>query len=108
MNINLLALDPLTIVITGVCILAGVGLYGLMATRNLIKIIVAMQILTKAAVLALVAAGSAAGKINLSQSLAITVIVVDTVVAAVGLALGVQVRKRFGSLDAADLSSLRR
>jgi NADH:ubiquinone oxidoreductase subunit K len=55
-----------------------------------------------------VAAGSASGKINLSQSLAITVIVVDTVVAAVGLALGVQVRKHLGSLDAANLSSLRR
>jgi NADH:ubiquinone oxidoreductase subunit K len=108
MTVDLMNPDPLTLVVLGVCILAGVGLYGLMATRNLIKIIVAMQILTKAAVLALVAAGSATGKVNLSQSLAITVIVVDTVVAAVGLALGVQVRKRFGSLDAADLSSLRR
>lgn len=108
MTADLMNLDPLPLVVVGVCILAGVGLYGLMATRNLIKIIVAMQILTKAAVLALVAAGSATGKINLSQSLAITVIVADTVVAAVGLALGVQVRKRFGSLDAANLSSLRR
>jgi NADH-quinone oxidoreductase subunit K len=101
-------MDSLTPVVIGVCILAGIGLYGLLATRNLIKIIVSMQILTKAAVLALVAAGSASGKINLSQSLAITVIVVDTVVAAVGLALGVQVRKHLGSLDAANLSSLRR
>jgi NADH-quinone oxidoreductase subunit K len=103
-----MSLDPLTLVAAGVCILAGVGLYGLLSSRNLIKIIVAMQILTKAAVLALVAAGSASGKINLSQSFAITVIVVDTVVAAIGLAIGVQVQKRFGSLDAANLSSLRR
>jgi len=108
MSVDLTSLDPLSLVVLGVCILAGVGLYGLLMTRNLIKIIVAMQILTKAAVLALVAAGSATGKVNLSQSLAITVIVVDTVVAAVGLALGVQVKKRFGSLDAANLSSLRR
>jgi NADH-quinone oxidoreductase subunit K len=103
-----MSLDPLTLVAAGVCILTGVGLYGLLSSRNLIKIIVAMQILTKAAVLALVAAGSASGKINLSQSLAITVIVVDTIVAAVGLAIGVQVQKRLGSLDAANLSSLRR
>ncbi len=100
--------DPLPLVIAGVIALAGVGLYGLLATRNLIKIIVAMQILTKSAVLALVAAGTASGQINLSQSLAITVIVVDTIVAAVGLAFGVQVRRRLGSLDAANLSSLRR
>jgi NADH:ubiquinone oxidoreductase subunit K len=101
-------LDPLILVLIGMCGVAGVGLYGLLASRNLIKIIVALQILAKSAVLALVAAGSASGQINLSQSLAITVIVVDTVVAAVGLALGVQVRKRFGSLDVANLSSLRR
>jgi NADH:ubiquinone oxidoreductase subunit K len=101
-------LDPLILVLIGMCGVAGVGLYGLLASRNLIKIIVALQILAKSAVLALVAAGSASGQINLSQSLAITVIVVDTVVAAVGLALGVQVRKRFGSLDVSNLSSLRR
>jgi NADH-quinone oxidoreductase subunit K len=103
-----MTVDPLQLVALGVCLLIGVGFYGLLATRNLIQIIVAMQILAKSAVLALVLAGSASGKVNLSQSLAITVIVVDTVVAAVGLALGVQVRKRFGSLDAANLSSLRR
>jgi NADH:ubiquinone oxidoreductase subunit K len=101
-------MDPLRLVLIGLCGVAGVGLYGLLASRNLIKIIVALQILAKSAVLALVAAGSASGKVNLSQSLAITVIVVDTVVAAVGLALGVQVRKRFGSLDVSNLSSLRR
>lgn len=107
MNLNL-SIDPLAIVIAGVCILAGIGFYGLLASRNLIKIIVAMQILTKSAVLALVAAGTSAAQINLSQSLAITVIVVDTIVAAVGLAVAVQVRRRFGSLDAANLSTLRR
>ncbi|MGD0174724.1 MAG: NADH-quinone oxidoreductase subunit K [Anaerolineales bacterium] len=101
-------MDPLILVVLGMCGVAGVGLYGLLASRNLIKIIVALQILAKSAVLALVAAGSASGKIDLSQSLAITVIVVDTVVAAVGLALGVQVRKQFGSLDVANLSSLKR
>ena len=103
-----MSMDPLILVLIGMCGVAGVGLYGLLASRNLIKIIVALQILAKSAVLALVAAGSASGKINLSQSLAITVIVVDTVVAAVGLALGVQVRKHFGSLDVSNLSSLRR
>lgn len=100
--------DPLAPVFLGILLLAGAGLYGLLASRNLIKLIVALQILTKSAVLALVAAGSASGKINLSQSLAINVIVADTLVAAIGLALAVEVRKRFGSLDAANLSRLRR
>jgi NADH:ubiquinone oxidoreductase subunit K len=103
-----MTLEPLVVVLIGICGVAGVGLYGLLASRNLIKIIVGLQILAKSAVLALVAAGTASGQVNLSQSLAITVIVVDTVVAAVGLSLGVQVRKHFGSLDVSNLSSLRR
>jgi NADH-quinone oxidoreductase subunit K len=103
-----MTVDPLILVLIGICGVAGVGLYGLLASRNLIKLIVALQILAKSAVLALVVAGASSGQVNLSQSLAITVIVVDTVVAAVGLALGVQVRKHFGSLDVSNLSTLRR
>jgi len=59
-------------------------------------------------VLALVAAGSAGGQIDLGQSLAVTVIVVDTIVAVVGLALALQVQRRIGTLDVRELSTLRR
>jgi len=58
--------------------------------------------------LALVAAGAAAGQPNLGQSLAATVIVADTVVAVVGLALAVQVRRQVGTLDVRALSSLKK
>ncbi|MGE5137992.1 MAG: NADH-quinone oxidoreductase subunit K [Rudaea sp.] len=102
-----MTLSPLTAALIGVLGLLGVGLYGLLVLRNLIKVVVALQILVKAAVLALVAAGSAAGQINLGQSFAATVIVADTVVAVVALALAVQVRRRFGTLDLHALSTLR-
>jgi NADH-quinone oxidoreductase subunit K len=69
--------------------------------------VVALQILVKGALLALVAAGSIVGQVNLGQSLAITVIVADTVVAVIGIALGVQIRRHVGSLDVRNLSSLR-
>lgn len=103
-----MTITPLTVILAGVLVLAGAGLYGLLAARNLIKIIIALQLLAKGAVLALIAAGTANGQINQAQSLAITVIVVDTIVAAIGLALGVQIRRQFGSLDVANLSRLRR
>jgi len=83
------------------------GLYGLMVLRNLFKLIVALQILVKGAILALVAAGHASGQIQVGQSLAVTVIVVDTVVAVVALALAIQVKRRVGTLDVRELSSLR-
>jgi len=47
--------------------------------------------------LALVAAGTVSGKINLGQSLAVMVIVVDTVVAVIGLALALQVKAAHGN-----------
>ena len=99
--------SPLQIVLVGVIGLLGIGLYGLLVMRNLIKIVVALQILVKAAVLALVAAGDASGRVNLGQSLAATVIVADTLVAVVGIALAVQVRRRFGTLDVKALSTLK-
>jgi NADH-quinone oxidoreductase subunit K len=99
--------SPLTIVLIGVLGLLGVGLYGLLAIRNLIKIVIVLQILGKSALLALIAAGHASGQINLGQSLALTVIVADTVVAVIGLALAVQVRRRIGTLDVQELAKLK-
>ncbi len=99
--------SPVTMAMIGVLGLVGVGLYGLLIVRNLIKIVIALQILAKGAILALVAAGSAAGQLQIGQSLAVTVIVVDTVVAVLGLALAVQVRRRFGTLDLESLGTLR-
>ena len=102
-----MTLSLFSIASIGVIGLLGVGFYGLMVSRNLIKIVVALQILVKGAVLGLVAAGNANGQIGLSQSMALTVIVADTIVAVMGIALGIQIRRRVGTLDIHDLSSLR-
>jgi len=102
-----MTLTDAQIVLIGVIGLLGVGLYGLLVIRNLIKIVVALQIAAKSAILALVIAGQAGGQPILGQSLATTVIVADTIVAVVGLALAVQVRRRFGTLDAKELSTLK-
>lgn len=97
-----------TVLVVGVFGLVAIGLYGLLIVRNLIKIVIALQLLTKAAALALVVAGQISGQVNLGQSLALTVIVADTIVAVVGLALAVQVRRRFGTLDVRQLSTQKR
>jgi len=96
------------VVIIGVLGLIGVGFYGLLISRNLIKIVVALQVLVKGAMVALVLAGRMAGQINLGQSMALTVIVADTIVAVIGLALAVQVRRTVGTLDLRSLTNLRR
>ncbi len=97
----------LDIALAGVLGLLGVGLYALLVSRNLIKIVVALQILVKSVVLVLIVAGRASDQINLGQSLAATVIVADTVVAVIGLALAVQVKRHFGTLDVRALGTLK-
>lgn len=98
----------LRLTLIGVLALTGIGLYGLLAIRNLIKVIVALQILVKGVLLAIVAAGAASARLDLSQSLAATVIVADTIVAVMGLALAVQVRRRLGTLDVDTLTKLKK
>lgn len=99
--------STMTILAAGVLALLGIALYGLLTLRNLLQIVVGLQLLVKAAVLALVLAGRMSGHINLGQSLAVTVIVADTIVAVIGLALAVQIKQRMGTLDVQALSSLR-
>lgn len=103
MNLNLM--NVVIIVVLG---LVGIGLYTLLISRNLLRLVVGLQIGVKGAMLALVLAGRLTGKIDVGQSMALTVIVADTIVAVVALALAVQVRRRLGTLDLKDLSSLRR
>jgi NADH-quinone oxidoreductase subunit K len=102
---NLSIFQILIIAILG---LIGVGFYGLLISQNLIKVVIALQILVKGALLALVTAGAVQGQVFLGQSMALTVIVADTIVAVIGLALAVQVRRHCGTLDLRALTSLRR
>jgi NADH-quinone oxidoreductase subunit K len=102
---NLSLPNIIVIVILG---LAGIGFYGLLISRNLIRVIVCLQVATKGAILAFVIAAKLSGKLPLGQSIALTVIVADTIVAVVALALAVQARRLFGTLDLEVLSRLRR
>jgi NADH-quinone oxidoreductase subunit K len=99
---------PLVSVVLGAGLgLLAIGLYGLLVVRNLIQIVIALQVLAKAAILALVWAGQVSGRPELGQSLAVTVIVADTVVAILGLTLAIEVRRRTGTLDIQALARLR-
>ena len=98
---------PLNMILFGVIALLSIGFYGLLITRNLIKVVMVLQILVKAVILAFILAGKMSGNLGLGQSAAATIIVADTIVAVVGLALAVQVRRRFGTLDVPKISTLR-
>jgi len=100
--------DVWTIVMVTVFGLVAIGIYGLLIIRNLIKIVVALQVFAKGTILVMVAAGAMSGRPAIGQSLAITVIVADTVVTVMALALAIQVRRWCGTLDTRVISKLRR
>lgn len=100
--------DMWTIAIGAVIGLVAIGIYGLLILRNLIKIVVALQVFAKGTILIMVAAGGMAGKPAIGQSLAITVLVADTAITVVALALAIQVRRWCGTLDTRVISTLRR
>jgi len=97
-----------TIAIGAVIGLVAIGIYGLLILRNLIKIVVALQVFAKGTILIMVVAGGMAGKPAIGQSLAITVLVADTAITVVALALAIQVRRWCGTLDTRVISTLRR
>jgi len=59
------------------------GVYCLVATRNFIRLLIGLEIITKAVTLLIVVAGYASGRLALAQSLVITLIVVEVVVISV-------------------------
>ena len=100
---------PITfIVVLAILSLAGTGFYCLLASRNMIRVIIGLQLMIKGVAMAFILSGNLAGKISMGQTMALTVIVADTIVAVVGLAFAVQVRHRLGTLDIKALSTLKR
>ncbi len=96
-----------TLSLVAVAAVVMIGLYGLLILRNLIKIVVALQVLAKGIILIRVVAGGQQGALAVGSSLAVTVIVADTVVTVIALSLAIQVRRRCGTLDIKGISKLR-
>ncbi|MDD2679781.1 MAG: NADH-quinone oxidoreductase subunit K [Candidatus Omnitrophica bacterium] len=75
------------------------GIYCIMASYNLVRVLIGVEILIKAVTLMIIVVGSACGRLALAQSLVITLIVVEVVVitVAVGVVLGIHTHNN--SLD---------
>ena len=91
----------------GAILLFGIAAYCLLATRNLIRVLIALELFTKAVTLLIVAAGAAAGKMALGQSLVITLIVVEVVVIAVAAGVVIGSYQHTHALDARGMRELR-
>jgi NADH:ubiquinone oxidoreductase subunit K len=84
-----------------------IGLYCLLTSRNLIKLLIGLEIMAKSAVLSFIVAGWARGESFVSQSVVITFIVIEVSIVAVALALVINVYKNTGNLDIRSLARLK-
>ena len=83
------------------------ALYCILISRNLIRILIGVELLTKAVTLLLIVAGAVTGSGGLAQAFVITLIVIEVVVIATAAGLVIGAFRRTDSLDARELQTLR-
>jgi multisubunit Na+/H+ antiporter MnhC subunit len=94
----------LTLFVMAIVCTAATGIYCIVATHNLLRVIISMEIINKAATVLLALAGVINGSLSLAESYIIALIVVEVVVTAVGAGLCIALYNRTGSLDIRELS----
>ena len=90
-----------------IVILFVAGLYCILVTRNLMRVLIGLELLTKAVTLLLIAAGYATGRTALAQAIVITLIMIEVVVIAVMAGVILSIYRHTGSLDASNVKSLK-
>ncbi len=90
-----------------VVLLGVAAVYAILASRNLIRILIGLELLTKAVTLLLAVAGYVAGRMALAQTFIITLIVIEVVVIAVAAGIVIGVHRHNQDLDAGKLKRLR-
>lgn len=88
-------------------VVAVIGFYCVLATYNLIRALIGLEILVKAATLFIIVAGYVSGHVALAQSLAITLIVIEVVVMTVAVGIVFGAREFDQTLDVRKLRNLK-
>ena len=90
-----------------VILMVCIGLYTLLLAKNLIRMLIGFELMTKGVTLAFITAGNANGQIALSQSLVITMIVVEVISIAIALAIVMLIQSKKKSLNVRKLTDLK-
>lgn len=90
-----------------IAILFFTGAYCMIVSRNIIKLLIGFEIISKSATIAMITAGQATNNMALAQSVIIVMIMVEVIVIASGLALVVKSYRLNGSIDIKKLMNLK-
>ena len=93
--------------IISVALILAVGIYSLVVTRNLIRILLSVEILTKAVTLMMIGAGYAIDKMADVQSYVISIIVIEVMMLVVATGIVFGVYNKNGTLDTKELNNLK-
>jgi len=88
-------------------LLALTGLYCIIVTRSFIRMLLGLELITKAVTLLIVVAGWMNGRMAVAQALAVTMIVVEVVVIVVAAGVILSVYEHTGTLDVGKLRNLK-
>jgi NADH:ubiquinone oxidoreductase subunit K len=88
-------------------LLFAIGIYCILATHNLIRVLIGIEILIKGVTLLVIAAGLKSGNLGLAQALVITIIVIEVVIMTVAVGVVLGVHRLTGSLDARNIRKLK-
>ncbi|OGR42170.1 MAG: hypothetical protein A2X35_06820 [Elusimicrobia bacterium GWA2_61_42] len=90
-----------------IAIIIFTGFYCMLASRSIVRQLIGLEIVSKAAMLSVISAGALTDNLVYAQALIITMIVIEVVVVAAGLALLVKNFRLHGSADIWKLDSLK-
>jgi NADH-quinone oxidoreductase subunit K len=99
--------SPILLLLGCGLLIAMLGLYMLLMYRNLLRLIIGVELIAKGMTLIFLGVGVFRQEVGFIQSLIVTFIIVETVLAAVMLALVIRAHRIYGSLDVRLLSKLR-
>jgi NADH:ubiquinone oxidoreductase subunit K len=84
-----------------------IGIYAIGTTRNIIAMIIGLEIMTKGVTVLLAAAGYFNGKPQIVEPLIITMIVVEVVILTISAAYIINIVKKHDSLDTHNINKLK-
>ena len=92
---------------TAIGLLLVAGFYCIIVTRNSIRVLIGIELLSKAVTLMIILAGHVTGRTALAQALVITFIIIEVVVLAVAAGVVLGIFRRHNSLDTRNLRSMK-
>ena len=84
-----------------------IGIYCILATYNLIRVLIGIEILIKAVTLLIIAAGRQNGNMALAQAMVVSIIVIEVVIMTIAVGVVLGIHRHNNSLDARNIRKLK-